>query len=176
MSKRERRVSTRVNGWELVLLERSGLSNGEIVRYGIRKYFEEHPIGNEHSLLTEISFLQDKNKEYELKIEANELLIQEKIDELNMIRSEYEKVIYDRLIEGLHNLLLDFMDDEKYSWEIRSDLTNFYNLRRDSISNLAARYHKTYKEAIGLFEDYLDSFGNDDVSLLDKDKNEVRTD
>ena len=84
--RRERRVSTRVHGWELALLERSGLSNGEIVRYGIRKYFEEHPISSEHAILTEISFLQDKNDEYALKIEANELLIQKRVEELMDIR------------------------------------------------------------------------------------------
>lgn len=164
--KHERRVSTRVSGFELNLLERSGLSNSQIVRYGIRKYFEEHPISYEHELVTEINFLQDKNKEYAMLIEANELLIHEKIEELSSIRKSYENLVYDGLISGMYDLLVEFMDDERYAWDFRSDLKNFYNVRRDSITILASRFMKSYDDAIILFEKYLDSFGNDDSILM----------
>lgn len=173
--RKERRVSTRVRGFELALLERSGLSNGEIVRYGIRKYFEENPMINEHAILTEISFLQDKNNEYSMKIEANELLIQKKLEELKDIRMEYGSVIYDRLIGGMYNLLLEFMDDERYSWEVRSDLSNFYSIRRDSISLLASRFHKTFDESVELFEKYLDSFDSEDALLLNLNDEKIRS-
>ena len=60
---RERRVSTRVRGLELNLLERSGLTNGQLVRYGLRKYYEEHPYSNEHMILTEVAFLSSGKDE-----------------------------------------------------------------------------------------------------------------
>ena len=174
-NKRERRVSTRVRGLELALLEQSKLSNGEIVRYGLRKYFDEHPIKNEHKILTEISFLQDENQEYELKIEANELLIQKRISELAELRNNHEKLVYDRLIMGMYDLLIDFMDDDRYTFEVRSDLNEFYSLYRDSISLLAMKFNKTNDEAIELFEQYLDSFDNEDSVLLNKDKVSFRS-
>lgn len=162
---RERRVSTRVKGLELNLLERSGLTNSQLVRYGLRKFFEEHPNSNEYIVLTEIAFLRDKIEEYEMLIEANKLLIEEKIDELKIIRHEDEKLLAAKRImitRKIYDRYLEFSEDNTLSDEFRSDLKNFYTYCRASIENIGMSYGKGYEESIEIFEDYLDEKFNDD--------------
>lgn len=156
---RERRVSTRVRGLELNLLETCGLTNGELVRYGLRKYLEEHPKSNEYMVLTEIAFLKDKIEEYQMLIEANSLLIQEKIEELKEIRKEDEKLLHAKRImitRKIYDEYLCFIDNEDLTEEFRSDLKNFYSYCRDPIYNISVSYGKTYEQGIEIFEEYLD--------------------
>ena len=166
---RERRVSTRVRGLELSLLESCGLTNAQLVRYGIRKYLEEHPKSNEYKVLTEIAFLRDKIEEYEMLIQANTLLIEEKIKELNQIRQNQSKIIdaKSRMVAlKMYDTYLWFSDNEDLTEEYRYDLKNFYSYCRASIDNISVRYGKSYDESIEIFEDYLaEKF--DDGSLVD---------
>ena len=166
---RERRVSTRVRGLELSLLETCGLTNKELVRYGLRKYLEEHPKSNEYYVLTEIAFLRDKIEEYEMLIEANSLLIAEKLEELKEIRHEDEKILHAKRVmitRKIYDEYLRFIDDERLTEEYRFDLTNFYEDRKDAIEIISVRYGKTYEQGIEIFEEYLDEKFSDD-SVLD---------
>lgn len=160
---RERRVSTRVRGLELNLLETCGLTNGELVRYGLRKYYEEHPKSDEYLILTEIAFLRDKIEEYQMMIEANGLLIQEKTKELNEIRQKELAIKTKNIVTKMYDEYLEFIDDDNLSDEFRSDLNNFYRYRYDGISIIAMRNGKTFDQVIGIFEDYLDKKFGDDV-------------
>ena len=114
---RERRVSTRVRGLELNLLETCGLTNAQLVRYGLRKYYEEHPKSNEYMVLTEIAFLRDKIEEYQMLIEANGLLIQEKIKELNTIRQNELSVKTKNIVTKMYDEYLNFIDDDSLTDE-----------------------------------------------------------
>ena len=161
---RERRVSTRVRGLELNLLERSGLTNGQLVRYGLRKYYEEHPYSNEHMILTEVAFLRDKIEECQLQIEAFSLAIQEKMKELHEVRQSKEDAIYNYVVKNIWGMYLEFSDNESLSFEFRSDLNNFYSYREAGISIIAMDVHKSFDEVISIFEDYLEfKFGSEDI-------------
>ena len=161
---RERRVSTRVRGLELNLLERSGLTNAQLVRYGLRKYYEDHPYSNEHMILTEVAFLKDKIEECELQIESYSLAIQKKINELHEVRQSKEDAIYNYVVKNIWDEYLEFLDNESLSPEFRSDLKNFYSYCNDGISIIAMKVHKTKDDIIKIFEDYLEfKFGGENI-------------
>lgn len=167
---KEKRVSTRVRGLEANLLERSGLTNGQLVRYGLRKFYEEHPESNEHRILTEIDFLRDKIEEYEMHIEAASLLIQKKTKELHEVRQDREDKVYWYIVEKMYDEYLLFIDDDSLTDEFRYDLKNFYSYCRSPIHIIAMQTHKECKEVIKMFEDYLEfKFGDDALGdeLLD---------
>ncbi len=175
-NKRERRVSTRVNGLELNLLETCGLTNKELVRYALRKYLEEHPKSNEYKVLTEIAFLRDKMEEYQMLMDSTSLLIQSKTEELNEIRQR-NAMMRDKkdimIVRKIYDEYLDFLDDENLTEEFRSDLKNFYTYRYDAIYIISERYGKSYEQGVDIFEQYLDEkfgcSGNvDSVSLVDE--------
>lgn len=162
---RERRVSTRVRGLELNLLETCGLTNSELVRYGLRKYLEEHPKSNEYMVLTEIAFLRDKIEEYEMLIEANSLLISKKLEELKHIRQEDERILHAKRVmitRKIYDTYLEFIDDESLTDEYRSDLKNFYIYRKDAIIRISESFGHSYEQGIEIFEDYLDEKFNDE--------------
>lgn len=159
---KERRVSTRVKGLELQLLEKSKLSNKDLVRYGLKKFLEERPFTAETQILAEIGFLQDKNYEYSLMIEANELLLKEKMLELEEIRANRSMVKYTMLVDEIYNAYLEFIDDDKYADEFRLNISNFYIVRRDAIEIAAMKSGKSFEEAIECFEFYMDSICDDE--------------
>ena len=159
---KERRVSTRVRGLELQLLEKSKLSNKDLVRYALKKFFEERPISAETQILAEIGFLQDKNYEYGLMIEANELLLKEKMLELEEIRANRSMVRYTRLVDEIYTAYLEFIDDDSYTDDFRLDISNFYSVRRGAIDIAAMKAGKSFEEAIECFEFYMDSICDDE--------------
>ena len=167
---RQRRVSTRVRGLELNLLETCGLTYGELVRYGLKKYYEEHPKSNEHIIVTEIAFLRDKIEECELEIEATKLLIQDRLGELKEIKESKENSQYWYIVNNIYDTYLEFIDDESLSDEYRSDLNNFYINRRDKIEIIAMQAGHTFEQAINIFESYLDfKFGGEDMVDMELD-------
>ena len=153
--KRERQVCARVRGFECTLLDMCHLSNTQLVRYALRKYYEEHPMDSQAEVEAEISFLQDKITECELLIESYEASIQEKIQELSVVhkRIDYKNT---RLVMKMYDLYISFLEDDKY--EEYDSLEDFYTLYRDKISILGMRFSKTYPETIDLFEKYLENF------------------
>lgn len=163
--KRERRINTRVSGLELQILEQSGLTNSQIVRYGIRKYYEEHPLSVEAQLLVEISFLQDKITEKENELDALKKEVQEKVDLYTGIRDNRNVCKGRDVALKVYDLYLDFVDDGDLTDDFRSDLNNFYSYCYDGISLVGLRHHMCFDDVVRVFEEYLDFVctGGEDV-------------
>lgn len=153
---RERRINTRVKGLELQLLEQSGLSNGQVVRYGIKKYFEEAPLTVEAQVLTEISFLQDLILETELKLESYQSNLEKKLEEYREIQVDKDNRVYQYIVDNVYGYYLEFLDDDGLTDEFRSDLNNFYSYKRDAITIVGLHCNKSFDEVIVIFERYLD--------------------
>ena len=154
--KRERRINTRINGLELQILEQSGLTNSQIVRYGIRKYYEEHPLSVEAQLLVEIGFLQDKITEKENELDALKKEVQEKVSMYTEIRDTRDSVRGKEVAMKVYDLYLDFSDNTDLTDEFRSDLTNFYSYCYDGIALVGLKHNMGFDDVISVFEGYLE--------------------
>ena len=138
------------------LKSKKNVSNKDIFVFGMLKMIEEMKNDNELELLSALKFLEEENYEYDLRVIANNILI-EKINEKLQKHSSDRKFTKESKVVGLiaeeHER---FRNNPKYSEDERCDIDMFYAYCESAISIHAMSYDMEYEHAIKLYEKYLD--------------------
>lgn len=156
----EKVVSIRLSKTDLSdfykLTENSSTTPKDIFRVGLRKMMEEKRSPNEVKLLSTLKLLEDENWEYDLRVVANNILmdsIREKLDdfESNKIATRKRKIV-----EEMINEHTDFMNDPRYTLDVRNDLNEFYIIRRNAIELIAMYNGSKYEDAVEYYDEYFE--------------------
>ena len=151
MAKKGRVVSARIDDKDSEYLDACGLTDTEMVRYGIMRHRTDKGLSLEKQLLLKISLLRDKIEDCELKIDAYSLLIQKKVDELVGLRDEK----YYFIVNNVYEIYKEFLGNDSLSEEFRSDLLNFYDFESDRIESVAWKTKSDVSDVIRAFEEYV---------------------
>ena len=155
----EKVVSVRLSKTDLSdfrkLTEDSETTAKDIFRLGLRTSINNKKNPKEVKLLSMIKLLEDENFEYAIRIESNELIINDlykKVEECRRVDIEKKHNIVKRM-KAVH---IEFMDDERISLDMRNSLDEFYSLKRDPIGSIAMENGVEYEDSLRFYDEFLE--------------------
>ena len=158
----EKQVGARLKGFDFSDYDAYGVTGIDVFRYGMINIKKEHASPREVKLQSKIILVENRMMERELDQLADELLLEKLYKELKEVKG-FTKEKEQKLIKSIEKELYDFLEDERYSEDVRNDLNQFYTIRRDAISNKASYVGITYEKAIEIFDKYLEDMEQQDV-------------
>ena len=170
----EKVVSIRLSKTDLSdfykLTENSDTTPKDIFRVGLRKMMEEKRSPNEVKLLSTLKLLEDENWEYDMRVIANNHLMESIREKLDNFESNKIATRKRRIIEEMIKEHTDFMNDPRYTLDVRNDLNEFYIIRRDSIGIIAMYNGSKYEDAVEYYDEYFEKqvelSENEDISSI----------
>lgn len=147
-------------------LKNEGITGKDVFMCGLKTYIERIKSTERFKLESQIKLIESRMYERELDMVADGLLLEKlysDLDKVMVLSKEKEE----KLISAIEKEFYEFMDDERYSEETRSDIGRFYDIRKDAIDIQAYYAGVSYEQAIEIFDDYLDMLN--DCSVLDDD-------
>ena len=158
----EKQLSARLKGFDFSDFDAYGVSGIDVFRYGMINIKKEHKSPKEVKILSQIILVENRMMERELNQYADELLLEKLYKELKGIKG-FTKEKEQKLIKAIEREFNDFIEDERYDETVRSDLSMFYKVRRDAISNQATYVGITYEKAVEIFDKYLEDMEQSSV-------------
>lgn len=158
----EKQVGARLKGFDFSDYDAYGVTGIDVFRYGMINIKKEHASPQEVKIQSKIILVENRMMERELDQMADELLLKKLYNDLKQVKG-FTKEKRDKLIKSIEKELNDFMNDKRYSEDVRMDLNQFYTIRRDAISNKAFYVGRTYEQAIEIFDKYMEEMEQNSV-------------
>lgn len=158
----EKQLNARLKGFDFSDFETYGVRGIDVYRYGMIQLEKEHKSPKEMKILSSIRLVENRMYERELDNMADEMLLDKLYSELENIKG-FTKDKQEQLIELIKHEFELFIEDEKLDEDVKNDLTMFYELRRDAITNRASKFGRIYEQAIELFDNYLEDMEQSSV-------------
>lgn len=158
----EKQLSARLKGFDFSDYDAYGVTGVDVFRYGMINIKKEHASPKEVKLQSKIILVENRMMERELDQLADELLLDKLYKELESIKG-FTKEKEQKLIKAIEKEFNSFMNDERFSEDIKMDLNQFYNIKRDSITIQARYVGITYEKAVEIFDKYLEDMEQQSV-------------
>jgi len=160
----EKQINIRLFGADLSNYQASGVKPKDVFRSGLYDENRKKKSPKEIELLSQIYLVNNRIMDNQLKIRADKLLLKELQKELKEIKG-FSATKRQWLLSKIEDEFNDFMEDERYSEDIRYDLKQFYSIKRSEITNRASKVGRTYEQAIELYDEYLEEL--EQLSVLE---------
>lgn len=170
----EKRLSARLKGFDFSDFETYDITGIDVFRFGLinlEKEKKSNPLAlKKMKLLSEIKLIKDRMHEREISQFADELLLEKLNEDLANIQGfSDEKRI--KLIKAIEKIYYEFIDDKSIEKDIRTDLNQFYQIKRSDIDIFAMKVGIRYENAVIVFDEYLESMNEQSVvddSIIDE--------
>ena len=148
----EKQLSARLKGFDFTDFDAHAVSGIDVFRFGMINIKKQDISPREIKLQSKIILVENRMAERELDQMADELLLEKLYDELKEIKG-FTKSKEQKLIKEIQNEFNAFLEDKQYK---NCDLSDFYTIKRDSITIQATYVGISYEKAVEIFDKYLE--------------------